>query len=55
MITFYNESTQEDLYFILFVDFIQEVLPSAVGTYKKLTGRNVDVQMDTENYISAEL
>ena len=51
---YYNDSTQEVLC-TMFVDLIQEVLPSAVGTYKKLTGRNVDVQMDTENYISAEL
>lgn len=34
---------------------IKEILPSAVASYKKLTGKNVDVKFDSDNYLPTEL
>lgn len=34
---------------------VKETLPGSISKFKKLTGRDVAVQLDTENYIPAEI
>ncbi|XP_067950820.1 V-type proton ATPase subunit E-like [Watersipora subatra] len=34
---------------------VKDILPSAIATYKKLTGRSVETKLDGDNYLPSEL